>query len=240
VGGVSWYFLSGAIVNICKTFGVCVAICLLPLGGCSENKDSRTRDMRNFDRTLERANAGDAMAQYDLGVMYSNGTGVQEDQTEAVKWYRMAAEQGDADAQHNLGVMYDNGAGVPQDLAEAVKWHRKAAEQGKAFAQLRVGDMYSTGRGMPADGAEAVKWYRMAAEQGDADAQHNLGVMYDNGAGVPEDDVEAYAWFSVVATGGQIRGEKFRDSVKEQLTAEQLAEAQKRATELFEKYGSGK
>jgi TPR repeat protein len=168
VGGVSWYFLSGASVNICKTFGVCVAICLLPLGGCSENKDSRTRDMRNFDRTLERANAGDAMAQYDLGVMYSSGTGVQEDQT------------------------------------------------------------------------EAVKWYRMAAEQGDADAQHNLGVMYDNGAGVPEDDVEAYAWFSVVATGGQIRGEKFRDSVKEQLTAEQLAEAQKRATELFEKYGSGK
>jgi TPR repeat protein len=108
------------------------------------------------------------------------------------------------------------------------------------MAQYDLGVMYSSGTGVQEDQTEAVKWYRMAAEQGDADAQHNLGVMYDNGAGVPEDDVEAYAWFSVVATGGQIRGEKFRDSVKEQLTAEQLAEAQKRATELFEKYGSGK
>jgi len=64
--------------------------------------------------------------------------------------------------------------------------------------------------------------------------------MYDKGDGVPQDYAEAYAWFFVAATGGSINAEKYRDTVKEILTAEQLAEAQKRANELFEKYGSGK
>jgi TPR repeat protein len=40
---------------------------------------------------------------------YDNGTGVLQDDKEAVKWYTKAAEQGDADAQFNLAVMYVNG-----------------------------------------------------------------------------------------------------------------------------------
>ena len=68
--------------------------------------------------------------------------GVPQDYAEAVKWYRLAAEQGDAVAQYNLGVMYDNGQGVPQDYAEAVKWYRLAAEQGYAHAQRNLGVMY--------------------------------------------------------------------------------------------------
>ena len=51
--------------------------------------------------------------------MYDNGRGVLQDYKEAVKWYRLAAEQGNANAQYNLGVMYDNGEGVPQDYKEA-------------------------------------------------------------------------------------------------------------------------
>ena len=45
--------------------------------------------------------------------------GVPQNYAEAVKWYRLAADQGDASAQFNLGVMYDKGQGVPQDYAEA-------------------------------------------------------------------------------------------------------------------------
>jgi uncharacterized protein len=71
------------------------------------------------------------------------GQGVPEDDAEAVKWYRMAAEQGLANAQLNLGVMYDYGQGVPEDDAEAVKWYRMAAEQGLANAQFNLGYMYA-------------------------------------------------------------------------------------------------
>ena len=46
--------------------------------------------------------------------MYAKGQGVPQDYAEAVKWYRLAAEQGFAMAQDNLGLMYKNGQGVPQ------------------------------------------------------------------------------------------------------------------------------
>ena len=64
--------------------------------------------------------------------------GVPEDDAEAVRWFRLAAEQGDAYAQYNLGRMYANGEGVPEDFVEAVAWYRKAAEQGHVEAHRLV------------------------------------------------------------------------------------------------------
>jgi len=52
------------------------------------------------------------------------------DYADAMKLFRLAADQGDAKAQYSLGVMYDQGEGVPQDYAEAVKWYRLAANRG--------------------------------------------------------------------------------------------------------------
>ena len=40
-------------------------------------------------------------------VFYAKGEGVPEDDRDAVKWYRLAAEQGHASAQFNRGYMYD-------------------------------------------------------------------------------------------------------------------------------------
>ena len=109
------------------------------------------------------ADQGNALAQFNLGVMYDEGQGVPQDDAEAVKWYRKAADQGNALAQFNLGVMYGTGQGVPQDYAEAVKWYRKAADQGLAQAQFNLGLMYSKGQGVPQDYVEAHKWYNLSA-----------------------------------------------------------------------------
>lgn len=59
----------------------------------------------DFEAIRARAEAGDVLAQLILGIMYEIGEGVVENDQEAVKWYRMAAEQGDADAQYGLGGM---------------------------------------------------------------------------------------------------------------------------------------
>ena len=64
--------------------------------------------------------------------MYLNGQGVPQDFVQAVKWYRLAADQGYASAQYNLGYMYSNGQGVPQDYVQAHKWYNLAAAQGDA------------------------------------------------------------------------------------------------------------
>ena len=72
--------------------------------------------------------------------------GVAEDDVEAVKWYRKAADQNLALAQYNLGVCYDRGDGVAEDHAEAAKWYRKAAVQNDADAQYNFSHLLRTRR----------------------------------------------------------------------------------------------
>ena len=125
----------------------------------------------DFIFTMVEAEQGVAEAQYNLGVMYSNGTGVPENDAEALKWYRLAAAQGLARAQSNLGFMYDNGEGVPENDAEAVKWYRLAAAQGLALAQYNLGVMYGNGTGVPQNFARAYLWFSMAAALGQEGAR---------------------------------------------------------------------
>ena len=95
--------------------------------------------------------------------MYGDGEGVPEDDVEAARWYRLAAEQGNARAQFSLGVRYGNGEGVPQDYSEAVRWYRLAAEQGSASAHFNLGRLYAYGQGVHQDYVEAHMWLNIAA-----------------------------------------------------------------------------
>ena len=64
--------------------------------------------------------------------------------------------------------------------------------------------------------------------------------MYYNGQGVPQDLVEAYAWWFIAAAGGSADAVNNRDIIAGELTPDQLAKGQKRATELLEKISGGK
>jgi TPR repeat protein len=186
---------------------------------------------RGFGRIRRRQSGGcrggrlgHVDAQFDLGEIYGKGEGVLEDSREAVRWYRMAAEQGLARAQYALGWMYGKGKGVQTDSAEAVRWCRMAAEQGYAAAQFNLGELCALGDGVPKDSAEAVRWYRMAAEQGLAIAQFNLGQMYKFGEGVAEDRAEAMggtAWRCGLATRQPLAyGDRKGDSMSSALAAD--------------------
>ena len=61
--------------------------------------------------------------------MYRNGEGVPQDDAEAARWLRLAADQGHAEAQYNLGGMYAEGLGVPQDRVAAYMWLSLAVAQ---------------------------------------------------------------------------------------------------------------
>ena len=67
--------------------------------------------------------------------MYVNGQGVAQDYSEAVRLYRLAAEQGVAEAQANLGLMYVTGQGVAQDMVRAYMWFDLAAALGNDSAR---------------------------------------------------------------------------------------------------------
>jgi TPR repeat protein len=127
----------------------------------------------------------------NLGTCYESGTGVDQDYTEAVRLYRLAADQGNAHAQCNLGACYKDGTGVDQDHAETIRLYRLAADQGYPYAQHYLGCCYAHGTGVVQDHAEAVRWFRLAADQGFANALRSLWTCYWNGTGVDQDRVEA-------------------------------------------------
>jgi len=106
------------------------------------------------------AESGDVNAQHILGLMYEREYGVEQDFTEAAKWYLNAAEQGLPASQIRLSQMYIKGKGVQRDYWEAMKWSRLAAVQGNAEAEANIGFMYHDGFGVKQDYAEAFKWYR--------------------------------------------------------------------------------
>ena len=150
---------------------------------------------------------------------------------EALSMYRKAAEQGHASAQNTLGWMHAKGDGVVQSYVEAVRWYKKAAKQGDANAQLNLGSMYENGDGVAQSHAEALRWYRKAAEQGDAGAQFFLGLMYGQGKGVAKNTILAHMWMNLAASQGIPSAIKFREIAASQMTKQQIAEAQLRATQ---------
>jgi len=179
-----------------------------------------------YEEWLPLAIQENAIAQTNLGIMFLQRQGTQQDYKEAFKWFRLAAELGNADAQYNLGVMFDKGVGVQQDYKEVFKWFRLAAEQGIAEAQNNLGNMYTKGQGAPQDYREAAKLFRLAAEQGFADAQNNFGFMYYKGEGVVRNYVLAYKWFNLAAAAGHELSSSNRDIVADRMTVNQIAEAQ--------------
>ncbi len=84
----------------------------------------------DLEALQSNAQAGDRVAQYNLGVLHETGQyGVTPDKAEAARWYHKSAEQGYENAQYNLGVLYLRGEGVEQDPQAAVHWLRLAADQ---------------------------------------------------------------------------------------------------------------
>ena len=78
---------------------------------------------------------------YRLGMSYADGSGVHQNYSMAVEYWRKAAELGHSGAQRCLGFAYAKGQGVVQDNAEALIWYRKAAAQGDALARKEMDDL---------------------------------------------------------------------------------------------------
>ncbi len=169
----------------------------------------------SVDELRRLVEQGDADAQYALGGVYGDREGpIARDMIEAVRLFRLAAEQGHLLAQMALAAIYLVGEGVPQTPAEAERWFRRAAEQGDAQAQQNLGQIYQglpepyrTDHDIPVDHAEAVRWFERSAEQGHVWAAKNLAAKYRDGHGIPQDHAAAFRWFLHAAELGDVEAQ---------------------------------
>jgi len=187
-----------------KILSLLLVIVFVPMA--SSDIDSAKISSGIDDLTL-LAESGDATSQYQLGRLYDEGNGIDENNDKAVEWYRKSAEQGYAKAQANLSEIYLFEESVDANYEKGLYWAQKAAEQGDALGQVNLGLIYSDGLGVSQDYGIAVDWYRKAADQGNALGQNMLGRSYYYGEGVPEDDEKALYWARQAAEQGDALGQ---------------------------------
>jgi hypothetical protein len=108
--------------------------------------------------------------------------GLPKDDREAVRLFKLAADQGNATGQANLGLAYLGGlGGLLKDERKAVRLFKLSADQGNSRGQANLGYAYERALGgLPKDEHEAVRLYKLAADQGNAAAQSFLARV--NGA----------------------------------------------------------
>ncbi len=109
------------------------------VGGQGKLEGAVTRDPAAAARWLEpAAERGKAMAQYLLGQMYHEGSGLPKDEAAALKWSLVAAEQGITGAQHEAGVLLGSQKGAWKSWIEAYKWFLIAAREGYPGAKQNL------------------------------------------------------------------------------------------------------
>ena len=140
------------------------------------------------------AKEGDPKAQFNVGLIYANGKGVNKDTYQAMGWYKKAAEQNNTAAQYNLAKLIAQrpDGKDPRARKKIVYWLEKAAEGGQKEAMNDLGMLYLKGEGVKQNKITAFELFKKAALLGDAAAQINVALMYAWGEGIPNDKIKAY------------------------------------------------
>jgi TPR repeat protein len=122
-----------------------------------------------------------AEAMLRLGNMYSRGEEVLQDEGQALRYYKRAAERGSAVASDNVATYYAMGRGTARDKVQALAWYRQAIARGYVPAMTNLGVLYSASFDGPPDYCQALAWFKKAAKGGNVTGMWHLGQAYQNG-----------------------------------------------------------
>lgn len=197
-----------------------MTIPVLPVWAQAPTTDSSSLTSDAIIQLEHEAQSGDPTAQLALGRVYEIGNGLARNDKQAMKWYRMSADQGNAAAQDRVGLMFASGRGVEKDKQEALRWFRNAAKQQNQKAMFDLGTVYYNGDGVGIDDVAAYAWFLLAQDSGSPDAIdavnrmkqekgrsepeafEKIGDMYQQGDDLPRNSSAAMKWYRKAAENG--------------------------------------
>ncbi|CAB4004360.1 LRP2-binding -like [Paramuricea clavata] len=164
---------------------------------------------------FEKLKDRDVQALYQLGVMYYDGLGVQENGEKGFKIMesickskRRQAEPLIPFAQYNVGRAYYEGKGVKQSDDVAERYWLLAAKggtiEGSIKAQSILGMFYSRPGEPSYDIKKSYHWHQEASGNGNIESQGALGVMFEYGIGSPRDVQAAFECLKGAAEKGNV------------------------------------
>ena len=195
---------------------------------------------QNFSQALslflQEAEAGNALAMYDLGRMYADGLGCDEDPEAAYIWYAkalLAFQSAEAQEEekkrpylwYRIGKMYAAGLGIDeaadsklteegrkeQRYQKAAGWLERAADTGQKYAQYSLAGLYYRGQGVEQDFEKAFCLYASSAKQGNPYASYEQAKMLRDGIGVRKNSSLASEYFAEAFAGFRSLEEKSHD-----------------------------
>lgn len=171
----------------------------------------------------QRAQAGDAVAQFLLGQACMEGRGRPIDVSTGKAWFERAANGGLPLAMNMLGRCHELGQGTAVNHELAAVWYRKAADNGLDWGMYNLANLLATGRGVAKDETGAYALYLRAAYAGHAKSMNLVGRCLEEGRGVTANPTAAPAWYLRSAEAGDFRGQASHASLL--LAAGQVDEA---------------
>lgn len=134
------------------------------------------------------AEQNEAEAQFNMGLLYERGDGVDADAATALSWYKKAAAQKHAPAQTRLGWLAEHGVLMAKNEVQAAQFYEKAAKWGYADAQFNLAALLDE----QGKYAAAALWYERAGKQNHAKSLYNLAILYQDGKGVSKNQTKVH------------------------------------------------
>ena len=128
---IEWYKKAIELGSVDDMYNISIAYANRDLDGKNEIYTKLAREW-----LFNAANAGQGEAMNRIALYYKKGrSGFAQDYSQAMAWYKKAADAGDLSALVSVGDLYASGLGVEQDYEIAAEWYLKAAEKGYKVAQ---------------------------------------------------------------------------------------------------------
>ena len=153
---------------------------ILTLNDKKQNKpiNNPLHEEKTQKKTLKllrsKANNGDALAQYKLGLYWIKK---EKNYLKAATWFKLAAVQDLKEAQYSLGILYDTGFGLKKDENQAFLWYHAAANNQHPMAQFNVGNFYLERENGKGNFESALRWFELASKNGVDEAAHNFSIL---------------------------------------------------------------
>ncbi len=172
---------------------------LLFLAKCYDEGIGVTKNSKQAETYYRRAaKLDDVDSIVKLAALLANGT--PDNQREAIKWYRKAAERNIVATYYPLANLLNT---VFDSQIEALKWYLKAAENGDQEAQYELGLRFKHGHhACTIDIPRSTHFFKLAAIAGHAPAQFVYAMCLKEGSGVEASESQAMHYFKKAADSG--------------------------------------
>lgn len=189
-----------AILTIASFTGLAELSVAAPTDRFSRPFQAPVSPVRSIADLLREAEAGDAQAQFEIGLAYQLGLGVGRDVVKARQWYERAAERDHPRGLLGLGFLLLQGQGGPQDFVRAEQVLQRAADKGEATALANLAEVSLELR--PDQPQQAIALLEQAVAAGAMNARYRLGRFLMEGVLAPADSARGLRLLRDAASNG--------------------------------------